>query len=190
MVVADVGQVLATGWTTIVGVAVGAGLTYWFGALNRRHQEAREDKTRWYQARREAYAAFLIATSRVSKGLRDAAGKPGRPMGELMDELTAAMGAVRLVGSPPVIEAADSLFTAILEDVETIGQKLFEMARRHVEEGEVPDEDLDLVEEELDNFARAGSIHMPSARAAFEEAARRDLGQGPSGRSTAKQGTA
>jgi hypothetical protein len=30
---ADVGQVLATGGTTIVGVAVGAGLTYWFGAL-------------------------------------------------------------------------------------------------------------------------------------------------------------
>jgi hypothetical protein len=172
---ADIPQVLAT-YDALVGVALGAGLTYGFGALNRRHQERREDKTRWYQARREAYAAFLIATSRVSKGLRDAAGKAGRPMDELMDELIAAMGAVRLVGSPPVIEAADNLFTAILEDVETIGQKLFELARRHVEQGQVPDEDLDLVEEELDNFSRAGPIHMPSARKAFEEAARKDLG--------------
>jgi hypothetical protein len=51
MAVADVGQVLATGGTTIVGVATGAGLTYWFSALNRRHQEAREDATRWYDDR-------------------------------------------------------------------------------------------------------------------------------------------
>ncbi len=50
-VMADIGQVLSTGGTTILGVAVGAGLTYWLGALNRRHQEAREDKTRWYQER-------------------------------------------------------------------------------------------------------------------------------------------
>lgn len=58
---ADVGQVLATGATTIVGVAVGAGLTYWFGVLNRRHQEAREDKTRWYEQRLRAYIEFSTA---------------------------------------------------------------------------------------------------------------------------------
>jgi hypothetical protein len=34
----DIGQVLAT-YDALVGVAVGAGLTYGFGALNRRHQE-------------------------------------------------------------------------------------------------------------------------------------------------------
>jgi hypothetical protein len=50
---ADIPQVLAT-YDALVGVALGAGLTYGFGALNRRHQEAREDKTRWYQARLEA----------------------------------------------------------------------------------------------------------------------------------------
>jgi hypothetical protein len=176
MGVADIGQVLATGGTTIVAVSVGAGLTYWFGALNRRHQEAREDRTRWYEARREAYAALLIAASRVSQGLRGAAEKPGRPMAEPMDELMAAMGAVRLVGSSPVIEAADNLFAAILEDLASAVQEVSELARRQVEQGEVTDEDLDLTEEALDSFSRARPIRMPSARAAFEEVARKDLG--------------
>jgi hypothetical protein len=54
---ADIPQVLAT-YDALVGVALGAGLTYGFGALNRRHQEGREDATRWYQARFDAYAAF------------------------------------------------------------------------------------------------------------------------------------
>jgi hypothetical protein len=62
---ADIAQVLATGGTALVSAAAGAGLTYWLGGLDRRHQEAREDKTRWYEARREAYAALLIATQRV-----------------------------------------------------------------------------------------------------------------------------
>jgi hypothetical protein len=37
---ADIPQVLATGGIALVSAATGAGLTYWFGALNRRHQEA------------------------------------------------------------------------------------------------------------------------------------------------------
>jgi hypothetical protein len=172
---ADIAQVIAT-YDALVGVALGAGLTYGLGALNRRHQEAREDATRWYEARREAYGAILIAASRVSRNLMDASGKPERPMSELMDELTAAMGAVRLVGSPGVLEAADNLFTSILKDVELRTQKLLKMARRHAEQGEVTDEDLDLVEEELDNYSRATPIHMPAARKAFEEVARKDLG--------------
>jgi hypothetical protein len=45
---ADLAEVLST-YQALAGVAVGAGLTYWFGALNRRRQEAREDKTRWYE---------------------------------------------------------------------------------------------------------------------------------------------
>ena len=53
---ADISQVLATGGTALVSAAAGAGLTYWLGALNRRHQEAREDATRWYEARFKAYA--------------------------------------------------------------------------------------------------------------------------------------
>jgi hypothetical protein len=52
---AEVAQALITGATALVSAAVGAGLTYWLGALNRRHQEAREDETRWYEARLHAY---------------------------------------------------------------------------------------------------------------------------------------
>ena len=65
---ADILQVLAT-YDALVGVALGAGLAYGFGALNRRHQEAREDATRWYQARREAYATFLMAASQSLKNV-------------------------------------------------------------------------------------------------------------------------
>jgi type II secretory pathway pseudopilin PulG len=53
--VADIGPALVTGGAAIVGVVAGAGLTYWLGAMNRRHQEEREDKTRWYEARLQAY---------------------------------------------------------------------------------------------------------------------------------------
>jgi hypothetical protein len=172
---ADIPQVLAT-YAALVGVALGAGLTYGFSVLNRRHQEAREDKTRWYEARREAYAALLIATSRVSQGIRDAAEKPERPMSDPPDDLLSAMGAVSLVGSPQVIEAADNLFNSILEDVELHGQELFELVRRQVEKGEITAEDMDLVEEALEKFSTARPIHMPAARVAFEEAARKDLG--------------
>jgi hypothetical protein len=96
---ADIPQVLAT-YDALVDVALGAGLTYGLGALNRRHQEAREDATRWYEARREAYGALLIAVSRVSRNIIDAPGKLERPFGELMDEIVAAVGAVRLVLQP------------------------------------------------------------------------------------------
>jgi hypothetical protein len=47
---ADVAEVLAN-YDALVGVALGVVLTYGLSALSRRHQEAREDKTRWYQAR-------------------------------------------------------------------------------------------------------------------------------------------
>jgi hypothetical protein len=42
---ADIAQAFAT-YDALVGVALGAGLAYGFGALNRRHQEKREDRTR------------------------------------------------------------------------------------------------------------------------------------------------
>jgi hypothetical protein len=58
---ADMAQAITTGVIGIAGAAVGSGLTYWLGALNRRHQEAREDATRWYERRAEAYAQFYNA---------------------------------------------------------------------------------------------------------------------------------
>jgi hypothetical protein len=39
----------------VIGVIVGAGLTGLIGFLNRRHQERREDKTRWHNDRLRAY---------------------------------------------------------------------------------------------------------------------------------------
>ena len=165
---ADIAQVLAT-YDALVGVALGAGLTYGFGALNRRHQEAREDRTRWYDARREAYAALLIAAQRVSVGSEDAT--PEEQMSELADELSAAMNAVRLVGSPEVIEAADHLFIAILEDMELFRQEVLDFAQRQ----EDSDEDLDPVEE-LENLERTRTLHITEARKAFEKVARKDLG--------------
>jgi hypothetical protein len=55
--VADVAQVLANN-QAIVGVVVGAVLGYVLNALNRRHQEKRENETRWYEARLQAYSDF------------------------------------------------------------------------------------------------------------------------------------
>jgi hypothetical protein len=165
---ADIPQVIAT-YDALVGVALGAGLTYGLGALNRRHQEAREDKTRWYEARREAYAALLIAAQRVS--VRSEEGTPEKQMSELADELAAATSAVRLVGSPEVVEAADNLFVAVVEDVELLKQEVLDFVQRQ----EDSDEDLDLLEE-LDNLEMTRVLHMPEARKAFEKAARKDLG--------------
>jgi hypothetical protein len=63
---ADIAQALVTGGTALVSAAAGAGLTYWLGALNRRHQEEREDATRWYEARLNSYVALTQAVSRIA----------------------------------------------------------------------------------------------------------------------------
>jgi hypothetical protein len=73
---ADIAQVLATGGAALVSAAVGAGLTYWLGALNRRHQEAREDATRWYEKRVQAYKTFLPSRFKDLPYLRKALRKP------------------------------------------------------------------------------------------------------------------
>jgi hypothetical protein len=52
---ADMAQVLVRGGTALVSAAAGAGLTYWLGTLNRRHQETRKNETRWYEKRLRAY---------------------------------------------------------------------------------------------------------------------------------------
>ena len=53
-------------YDALIGVALGAGLTYGFGALNRRHQEEREDATRWYEVRLNSYVALTQAVSRIA----------------------------------------------------------------------------------------------------------------------------
>jgi hypothetical protein len=114
---ADVAQVLATGGTTIVGVAVGAGLTYWFSALNRRHQEAREDKTRWYEARFKAYANFSEA---VLQGFYDTR----MSKEEALQRVIRAWSWTRLVSSPEVDQASAMLIgiAATLRDGHNVAE--------------------------------------------------------------------
>lgn len=111
---ADMGQVLATGVTTIVGVATGAGLTYWFGALNRRHQEAREDRTRWYEARFQAYVGlFRAVVDAVAAAHSDEEDTRNRAVAEL----SASLQTVRFVGSPEAALSAQSLFQVLLDAI-------------------------------------------------------------------------
>jgi hypothetical protein len=109
---ADIPQVLAT-YDALVGVALGAGLTYGLGALNRRHQEAREDKTRWYEQRLHTYAEFSKkVTSEVVLG------SPARSLAErkrVQEELEAVYSVVRLVGSEGVIAEGEHLLVATVD---------------------------------------------------------------------------
>jgi hypothetical protein len=115
---ADIGQALASGGWAIVGVVVGASLTYWFGALNRRHQEAREDRTRWYGARLEAYAEFHRTVYRVFFALRG-----GWPLSKedregLAQRLTDGISAIGFVGSDDVTEMAYAVYYSAREELE------------------------------------------------------------------------
>jgi hypothetical protein len=105
---ADIPQVLAT-YDALAGVALGAGLTYGFGALSRHHQETREDKTRWYQARLDAYADFYRALSEWwLLAARDQTTQDERE--KRVSGLSNALGLIQLVGSPEVALAANALF--------------------------------------------------------------------------------
>ena len=119
---ADIAGVLATGGTALVSAAVGAGLTYWLGALNRRHQEAREDKTRWYEARFNAYSELSKAVyDGQLLGWSDLRGKSylwsHEDRKEYVGRLTRAIGTISLVGSPETSNAAGDLFEAIVSVV-------------------------------------------------------------------------
>jgi hypothetical protein len=176
---ADIPQLLAN-YDALAGVALGAGLTYGFGALNWRHQEAREDATRWYEARREAYATFLTAASQSLKnlGTKSVSEIPG-------NEFYAATNMIRLVGSQPVIEATNSVHKAIREDalvyeqqIGALKQQLDDLRERQGErrEEEVTSE-LEVLNKRMNSLNLAPpATHFRLARAAFEEVARKDLG--------------
>jgi hypothetical protein len=117
---ADISQVLAN-YDALVGVALGAGLTYGFGALNRRRQEAREDKTRWYQARLEAYAEFYRALSDWwLPAVRDQSTQDDRE--KLVGRLSNALGLIQFVGSPEVALMAQTLFKEATKEGEDEAQ--------------------------------------------------------------------
>lgn len=111
-----IGQVLATGGTTIAGVALGAGLTYLFGALTRRHQEEREDKTRWYEMRLRAYAEFMEASGELAAIFFGKAWSK-----EQLDQVNARFslshGRITLVASQDVERLASEAFRLLLDAV-------------------------------------------------------------------------
>lgn len=102
---ADIAEVIAT-YDALVGVALGAGLTYGFGALNRRHQEKREEANRLYEARFQAYAKLSDAA--LTRSVIDPQTSPNvdERYSEAMTAATSAMGAIFLVGSREVLRAA------------------------------------------------------------------------------------
>jgi hypothetical protein len=106
---ADIPQVLAT-YGALVGVALGAGLTYGFGALNRRHQEKRENDTRWYERRLESYVG-LYQAAYDAYFLMYVSDKPRSQAGQ---GILNAVGAIHFVGSPEVAEAAENLVDVVL----------------------------------------------------------------------------
>jgi hypothetical protein len=106
---ADIAQVLATGGTTIVAVAVGAGLTYWLGALNRRHQEGREDRTRFMQERFQAYSEFTRTAYLLARS--------GKRTFENLDALTSAVASVNLVASSEVLHASIEVSEVVNEEL-------------------------------------------------------------------------
>jgi hypothetical protein len=110
MGVADIGQVLATGGTTIVAVSVGAGLTYWFGALNRRHQEARENRTRWYEARLQAYVEFQRVVYRLYFALEEGRPLPTVDREAFVQGLTDGFGALSFLASDEVTNTAATVY--------------------------------------------------------------------------------
>ena len=115
---ADIAQVLATGGTALVSAAAGAGLTYWLGALNRRHQEARENETRWYEARLQAYVEFHQAIYDLFYKFRTSeTSGPIDVADNLGQRVLDAVGAIQFVGSPEVIEAAGKVLDSIPEQM-------------------------------------------------------------------------
>jgi hypothetical protein len=116
--------------------------------MNRRQQEAREDKTRWYEQRRQAYVNLVGAASGVFDTMQDV--YPTRPSeAEVRQELNVlqtTMAQVRLVGSPEVNTKADELCAVALSRNRSTNDKL------------------------------AAHKVFGIARTAFEQAARHDLG--------------
>ena len=151
---ADIPQVLAT-YDALVGVALGAGLTYGFGALNRRHQEKREDDTRWYEKRVQAYTdlsaiAFQgLVLSRQSIEEADFEVNLAH-----LGALVKAASLIRLVGSPEVYKRANQVVDVSSEMIvnreTSLGRayaqavNAFERAARkdlgHLEANELPQE--------------------------------------------------
>jgi hypothetical protein len=94
----------------MLGVVIGAGLTHGFSARSRKHQEDREDSTRWYAARFEAYSALIRAMfDGLLAAFQDEDSDDERKGASRA--LSSAVGQIRLVGSPKAVEAAEHVLS-------------------------------------------------------------------------------
>jgi hypothetical protein len=115
--------VLATGGTTIVGVVIGASLTYLFGALNRRHQEAREKETRWYEKRLQAYTELsAVAFDGLVLSLQSIEQPSFKEHEANAKMLAKAVASIRLVGSPEVVKRANEVMDITLTQLQKRGE--------------------------------------------------------------------
>src|SRR5215217_4662044 len=115
---ADIAQAVVTGGMSMAGVAIGVGLNHWLSALNRRHQEDREDKTHLYEARFQAYAQLSQAA--LTRSVIDPRTSPNAEerLSQAMMSATTAMGAIALVGSDEVLIAANKLVVTVGDEIE------------------------------------------------------------------------
>jgi hypothetical protein len=138
---ADIPQLLAN-YDALVGVARGAGLTYGFGALNRRHVEKRVEATRLHEARFQAYAQ--LAQAALSRGVIDPRTSPNAEarLSEAMTSVTTAMGAIALVGSFEVLDAANKLIVAVGDETGRREPDLYRLRDVHAAFREAARKDL------------------------------------------------
>jgi hypothetical protein len=100
----------------LLSATAGAGLTYWLGALNRRHQERREDETRWYETRLQAYIGFYkVVWEAFIRYRKERASQEEAEA--FIQRLLAELGTIHFVGSPEVIEVAERIFRLTIGDL-------------------------------------------------------------------------
>lgn len=123
---ADIPEVPAT-YDALVGVALGAGLTYGLGALNRRHQEKREEANRLYEARFQAYAKLSEAA--LARSVVDPQTSPNveERFSQAMAAATSAVGSIALVGSEEVLVAANDLIVKVREETARTDPDLYRL---------------------------------------------------------------
>lgn len=115
-------QAIATSTPTVIGIVIGAVLTYGLGALSRRHQEKREDETRWYEARLRTYGDFQGGLIRASV-LANYPTVDHDDFKRLLQEIGSSLGQISLVGSTEVNDAAKTLFHVIMHELRQLPGK-------------------------------------------------------------------
>jgi hypothetical protein len=166
-------QFLDAGGIAIIGVVVGACLTYLFALLTRRHQEAREDRTRWYEARLKAYAEFLglmqagRRAMHIQRGDLEQLNEQLRNLKGFKEQLDAAAGAVRLVASRDVVRETGNVALVWAARADELATMAAEMAAM---------DDPALATALVTNRKFPDDDRFVSAIVEFERAARKDLG--------------